>query len=110
MRLLFDENLAPRLVAAVVDLHPGSIHVRDVQLGRGEDAELWSYAGTHGLAIVSKDADFQQMSLVLGHPPKVIWIRLGNCSTQDIEDLLRTHHQEVVTFEADETGSFLILS
>ena len=42
MRLLFDENLAPRLVAALADLYPDSGHVRDVGLARANDAEIWS--------------------------------------------------------------------
>ena len=110
MRLLFDENLAPRLVAAIADLYPGSVHVRDVGLARATDVEVWAYARTNGLAIVSKDADFQQRSFVDGHPPKVVWIRLGNCPADDIERLLRERHEEVTAFEADEGGSFLILS
>lgn len=31
--------------------------------------------------------------------PKVIWIRLGNCTTEQIEDLLRDNHEAVVAFE-----------
>jgi predicted nuclease of predicted toxin-antitoxin system len=33
---------------------------------------------------VSKDTDFHQRSFLFGGPPKVVWIRLGNCSTEDI--------------------------
>lgn len=110
MRLLFDENLPPRLVRELADVYPDSAHVRDLGLARADDADVWSYARTHGSAIVSKEADFQQRSFVEGHPPKVIWIRLGNCPTEDIERLLRDRRQEVAAFGADEDGSFLILS
>ena len=78
MRLLFDQNLSPRLVSAVADLFPESVHVRDAGLQRGVDTEVWTYAAQHRLAVVSKDSDFHQMSFLLGHPPKVIWIRRGN--------------------------------
>lgn len=72
--------------------------------------EVWNFAKTNDLVIVSKDADFQQRSFVVGHPPKVIWIRLGNCSTSDIETALRQRHADVATFVEDAEGSFLILT
>lgn len=81
MRLLLDQNLSFTLVQALADLYPDSAHVREVGLERADDDQVWRYAATRGLAIVSKDSDFRQMSFVRGHPPKVIWIRRGNCST-----------------------------
>jgi len=109
MRLLFDQNLSPRLVSAVADLFPESGHVRDAGLQRGVDTEVWTYAAQHRLAIVSKDPDFHQMSFLLGHPPKVIWIRRGNCSTRTIETLLRTFEHEITAFLDDSEAAFLSL-
>ena len=109
MRLLFDQNLSPRLVSAVADLFPESVHVRDAGLQRGVDTEVWTYAAQHRLAIVSKDSDFHQMSFLLGHPPKVIWIRRGNCSTRTIETLLRTIDHEIIAFLDDSEAAFLSL-
>lgn len=109
MRLLFDQNLSPRLVGALADQHGGSSHVRDEGLRTAEDDTVWAYAAQHGFVIVSKDADFHQMSFVLGHPPKVIWIQRGNCSTGEIIALLRQHHADLLAFEQDETASFLAL-
>jgi predicted nuclease of predicted toxin-antitoxin system len=60
--------------------------------------------------IVSKDSDFQQRALLLGHPPKVVWLRLGNCSTAAVAALLRTRHADLLAFEADPTASLLVLS
>ena len=59
--------------------------------------------------IVSKDSDFHQQSFLRGHPPKVVWVRVGNCSTNAIISLLRLHHDAVLKFEQDETVSFLTL-
>jgi len=89
MTLLFDHNLSPRLVQSLVDAFPGSLHVRTIGLHKASDNAVWDYAAEHGLTIVSKDADFRQRSFLEGHPPKVIWIRRGNCRTGDIETLLR---------------------
>ncbi len=88
MRLLFDQNLSPRLKEALWDLYPESIHVRDVGLETADDSAIWTYAQEHDLVIVSKDSDFRQLSFVFGHPPRVIWVRRGNCSTSEIEAIL----------------------
>lgn len=109
MRLLLDQNLSPRLVSILGDLHPGSTHVREVGLQAADDDTVWRYAAEHEFAIVSKDADFHERSFLRGHPPKVIWIRRGNCSTDEVEAILRDHHTEIGVFECDEEGSFLAL-
>lgn len=109
MKLLFDQNPSHRLVVALADVYPGCEHVRNVRLKEAADTKVWDYARRHGFAIVSKDADFHQRSLVLGYPPKVIWVRLGNCATQEVERVLRDHRADVQRFEADATATFLIL-
>jgi predicted nuclease of predicted toxin-antitoxin system len=110
MKLLFDQNLSYRLVTALATLYPGSAHVRDLGLATADDEAIWNYAAQHAFVIVSKDSDFQHRSLLLGHPPKVVWIRLGNCSTAAIENLLRARHPDLLAFEQDAIASFLALS
>ena len=107
MRLLLDQNLSPRLVPALTDVYPASTHVRDIGLMTADDDAVWRYAAEHSLTIVSKDADFHERSFLLGHPPKVIWIRRGNCSTDEILALLRSSHVAITEFEADAEASFL---
>jgi predicted nuclease of predicted toxin-antitoxin system len=70
----------------------------------------WNYAKTHNLIIVSKDADMHQRSFLFGAPPKLVWVRLGNCSTMDVANLLRRHNATLKVFESDEFASFLSLS
>ena len=110
MNFLFDENLSPKLVRLLSDLFPDSVHVRDVGLNRADDAVIWKYAQDHFLTICSKDSDMHQRSFVLGCPPKVVWVRLGNCSTTDIEQLLRKYFDAIEAFVADDYASFLTLS
>ena len=103
MKLLLDENLSPRLVESLADVYPGSQHVHHVKLGGAEDSAVWDYAKLHGFAIVSKDSDFAERSVLESRPPKVIWIRLGNCSTADVESMLRSALETVRAFiEQDE--------
>ena len=109
MKLLFDHNLSPKLVEHLADVFPGSKHVRNLNLHKADDAQVWEYARMNALAIVSKDEDFHQLSFLHGPPPKVVWVRLGNCTTSDIEHLLRESEADLAQFDADEAGAFLIL-
>lgn len=109
MKLLFDENLSPRLVALLSSTFPESIHVREVGLAHADDERVWSYAKDQKLVIVSKDADFHQRSFVLGFPPKVVWIRPGNCTTSEIAFLLQTHQSDLFMFVEDNEAAFLEL-
>ena len=110
MKRLYDENLPPRLVSLLTDVYPASVHVRDVGLKNVPDELVWQYAQDNGLVIVSKDSDFHHRSLLFGFPPKVIWLRRGNCSVQEIETILRDHQAEIDAFERDAQGAFLVLS
>jgi predicted nuclease of predicted toxin-antitoxin system len=67
--LLFDENLAVRLAAELADLYPDCAHVSERGLAGGSDRAIWRHAQEHGLVIVSKDEDFQQLSVLHGAPP-----------------------------------------
>lgn len=67
MRLLFDENLSPRLMELLKFDFPDSQHIRNLGMKSATDSEIWEYAITHKFTIVSKDADFQQRSLLYGH-------------------------------------------
>jgi predicted nuclease of predicted toxin-antitoxin system len=110
VKLLLDQNLSHRLVALLAAEYPGSVHVRDVGLSTADDQVVWSYAAQSGLTIVSKDFDFQQRALLYGHPPKVICVRLGNCTTAAVAVLLRARHSDILAFEADPTAAFFVLS
>ena len=110
MKLLFDQNLAPRLVARLVDLFPDSDHVRNVGLAAADDRVVWEYAKAGGFAIVSKDADFRQLSFLYGSPPKVVWLRVGNRSTTQIEAIVRAHVEDLSAFDADPVASMLVVT
>jgi len=89
VKLLFDENLSPRLTGLIGDEYPNSTHVRDVGLTGATDARIWDHARANGFAIVSKDDDFRQRSFLEGAPPKVVWLQVGNAGTRTIAELLR---------------------
>ena len=77
MKLLFDQNLSPRLPQALADIYADSVHIREVGLRDADDSAIWEYAQLNGFVIVSKDSDFQQRSLLYGSPPKFIWLKIS---------------------------------
>lgn len=109
MKLLFDQNLSPSLAADLEHLFPGSWHVEDVGLGRADDRRIWEHAKQHGFTVVSKDADFYRMSSMYGAPPKVVWVRLGNCATGEVARLLETGYRQLMDFDAVPDATFLWL-
>ncbi len=109
MKLLFDQNLSPRLAGLLADLFADSVHVGQVGLERADDDAIWRFARDRGFAIVTKDSDFQERSQLAASAPRIVWIRRGNCSTQDIEALLRTHAVRIAALENEADTRFLVL-
>lgn len=107
MKLLFDQNLSFKLCQTVADLFPDSVHVRLLGLSEVGDRAIWDYAKANGFAIVSQDADFAEMAALLGYPPKVIWLRTGNQSTETISILLRRHANTIAGFWSDDDSACL---
>ena len=110
MKLSFDHNLSPCLVNRLADLYPDSNHLFNLNLNTVEDSVVWQYARDKDFAIVTKDSDFSELSLLRGFPPKVIWIRIGNCTTNDLESLIRSHSKEINNFYRESKLGILILS
>ena len=86
MKLLFDENLSPKLPRLVATLFPDSAHVRE--------------CGLLG----------QQPSLLYGHPPKLVWLRIGNCTRPQLVQLITSHEQDIHSLDTDPFESVLVLS
>jgi predicted nuclease of predicted toxin-antitoxin system len=86
------------------------MHVRDLDLLEADDEAIWRYAADHGLVIVSKDSDFHQMSLLHGHPPKTVWLRVGNAPTSTVAGLLRRHRATMRRFHENPDASLLALA
>jgi predicted nuclease of predicted toxin-antitoxin system len=109
MKLLFDHNLPPSLVARLADLFPLSEHVFPLGLGRATDLDIREYARLQSFVIVTKDADFSDLCVLKGFPPKIIWIRRGNCSVNDLEQLLREHSEQIELLDTDLLSGVLTL-
>ena len=109
MKLLIDENLSRKLAARVADLFPESIHVAAVALAQSSDAAVWEYAKLNGFVILTADADFFELATTLGPPPKVIWLRRWEHSTQEAESVIRREAIRIAQFGDDPDLGLLVI-
>ena len=110
MKLVFDQNLSFKLPPILDSIFPGSKHVKDFGLTDNDDEVIWELALREGFVIVSKDSDFLHRSLLRGHPPKVIQVRMGNCSTQQIHELFTREEGTIKDFLKNPNEALLIIS
>ena len=103
MKLLLDQNISRKLLKELEDLFPGSNHVYLLGLHKASDEKIWNYARNNNFTIVTQDSDFNERSLIYGYPPKIVWLRTGNISTQNTWRLLKQHSQNIISFKKDKT-------
>lgn len=109
MKLLFDHNISPRLIELLRDVFSEASHVTVLGLERASDQVVWQYAKTHGYVLVSKDTDFNDLVTLRGFPPKVIWLRLGNCTTTHIAEALAAQQETIRDFATDKGSGLLTI-
>ncbi|ELR99770.1 DUF5615 family PIN-like protein [Gloeocapsa sp. PCC 73106] len=109
MQLLFDHNLSHCLMKTLADTYPSSNHLYLMKLDQVSDNIVWEIAKKQNYIIVTKDSDFNELLMIRGFPPKVIWIRSGNCSTKTIETLLRKNYEVIRSFAKDKSIGLLAL-
>ena len=98
MKLLFDQNVSYRIIKVIADIFPESKQVRNLNLENSTDNPIWDYAKMNDYCIVTFDADFYDLSLVKGTPPKIIWLRTGNTSTKHLEKMIRQNEVLIKEF------------
>jgi len=84
VKFLVDINLPPRLCLWLREHGHEANHLCDLNALTMADKRVWQFAATRQEIIVSKDVDFYERALVLGKPPQVLHISVGNCSNDDL--------------------------
>ena len=79
-------------------------------LAETDDRVIWQHAKANGFNLVTQDADFAEMAVLYGAPPKVIWLRIGNCTTARAEPVLRNTAARVHAFLSVGEESCLVLT
>jgi len=109
MRFLFDQNISHRILSLLPEQFSGSTSVKKEGLINAYDKHIWDYARLNNYMIVTQDSDFNDLSTLLGFPPKIIWIRTGNLTTKAILDILIDNYYNQQNFESDhELNTFKI--
>ena len=96
MKLLFDQNISPKIVKQLEDIFPEGRQVRHLGLEDASDIQIFEYAKTHDYAVVTFDSDFVDLNVVKGFPPKIIWLKTGNLTTKAISELI---HKNIVVIQ-----------
>ena len=102
MKLLFDENLSPRLPRLLSDLYPDSAHVVALGIDRTGDSRIWNYAKDFDFIITTKDSDYLELSESRGHPPKLVLVESGNQPTWVVEADLRNNYDRMRRFSGND--------
>jgi len=110
VKFLIDHNLSPKLVKHLEERFPGCSHTQDLGFHRTSDHDLWHFAIANGFSILTKDTDYEQLSILRGAPPKVVWLRTGNSSTKRVMALLDKHHTAIIEFLNEDEQTLLALS
>jgi len=95
MKLLLDENLSRRIVPFLQIDYPGSTQIALVNRETASDLDVWQFAKENDYVIVTKDSDFYDISLVLGTPPRIIWVKTGNVTKSTITNLLLQNRERI---------------
>jgi predicted nuclease of predicted toxin-antitoxin system len=99
-----------KLATKLQDIFPGSTHVMLRNLDETPDEIIWEFAKASGFTIVTKDADYTETNLIKGFPPKVIWLRIGNCKIADLEMIIRKNHLIISEFCRDRSLGIIEIS
>ncbi|MDR0799101.1 MAG: DUF5615 family PIN-like protein [Dysgonamonadaceae bacterium] len=96
VQLLLDANLSWRSVSILKNHFDNCIHVDNIGLPvPAKDIEIWEYAKSQNLMIVTNDDDFFNIFSIKGFPPKIIMLRMGNQSRKFTEQTLVNMKQAI---------------
>lgn len=101
MKLLFDQNISFRIVKKIEIVFPNAQQVRRLRLENSSDSDIWEYAQKNDFTIVTFDSDFLDIATFRGFPPKIIWIRTGNMTTNYIAQILFEKQEIIKNFIHD---------
>jgi predicted nuclease of predicted toxin-antitoxin system len=107
VKLLFDENISYKICKKIEDVFPESKHLSDLRLEQSSDIQIWEFAKSNNFTIVIFDADFIDISLLKGFPPKIIWLKIGNTTTENLAKQLRDNFILIKHFLEQDDLSFL---
>lgn len=107
MKILFDQNISYRILPKISSLFPEAQQIRSLGLENSNDLQIWEYARKNNFTIVTFDADFIDLTNLKGFPPKIIWLRIGNTSTENLAKIINENHFKIGEFIENPELAFL---
>lgn len=101
MKLLFHQNISFRSVNLLHPTYSEAKHVKEFDLQHATDKQIWNFAKENQYSIVTFDSDFYDLVTLYEHPPKIIWLRIGNTTTQNLAKVLKSHFDSIKSFLSD---------
>ena len=98
MKLLFDQNISPKITSQLSAEFRDAKQVRELGLENSSDLNIFLFAKSNGYSIVTFDSDFVDLSVLKGVPPQIIWLKTGNLTTKSIVQLLTSNKDLINDF------------
>jgi predicted nuclease of predicted toxin-antitoxin system len=102
VKLLFDQNISFRVANKLKPIFPECGQVRELNLEDKSDREIWDFAKNEDYTIVTFDADFYDLVTLYGHPPKIVWLRVGNTMSDNLITILQNRAELIKAFIMDQ--------
>ena len=83
------------------------IHVVDIN-PKMKDSEVWDYALSNDLIILTKDSDFYLRTAISEHYPKIIYLQLGNQTLNQLHEYFSQNWEKIV--KLIQAGNFILAS
>jgi predicted nuclease of predicted toxin-antitoxin system len=109
VKLLFDQNISPKILKKLPDNFSKCEQVRFAGLEDASDFEIFEYAKTNGFAVVTFDSDFVDLNALRGTPPKIIYLNTGNLTTQSVSKLILNNLLTIQHYLNSDTDDILEL-
>lgn len=107
MKLLFDQNISFRLIKKIARDFPQSYDLVQLGLDDAPDIKIWRYAKKNNFTIITFDGDFLEFNTLYGSPPKIIWLRTGNLTTNHLAELIIHRRKLIRAFLEDSSREIL---
>ncbi|MCS6822017.1 MAG: DUF5615 family PIN-like protein [Microscillaceae bacterium] len=101
MKLLLEQNISYKVLKELNEHFPESAQAGRIGLGQAGDREVWNFAKVHGYTLVTYEATFHEISLLLGAPPKVIWLKCEDTSPKNVACILIKNKNIIENFIRD---------
>ena len=105
-----DMNLPPKMAAWLKEgFQVSAKSFAELGYSEAEDAVVYLAAAKSGntIIITTKDIDFINLQNDIGHPPKILYLNVGNISNKQLKEIINRHFKEALQLFI-ETNNILV--